>query len=134
LTVTKPVKKRRAARKRPSAKKGRTAGKSRAARRTAASKKTRASKKSRAAMKSSSRPRSQRTKAQKKSITTAPPQSSALEQRVQDDQVAYVETLIQTGQAAPLTSEGKLPEGATHEIIQDDDGQVTVVRRRFSIT
>jgi len=50
-----------------------------------------------------------------------------------NDEAAYVETLIQTGQAKPLTEKGKLPAGATHEIVETRQGQVTVVRRRFSM-
>ena len=51
-----------------------------------------------------------------------------------DDRAAYVESLIATGQAARLDKEGKLPAGATHEIVEDEAGNVNVVRRRFSIT
>jgi hypothetical protein len=61
-------------------------------------------------------------------------QKPAPEQPSPTDQAAYVETLIETGQAAPLTADGKLPAGATHAIVEDDQGKVTVVRRRFSIT
>jgi hypothetical protein len=56
------------------------------------------------------------------------------EQPATEEAAAYVEALIQSGQAAPLDSEGKLPAGATHKICEDKAGNVTVVRRRFSIT
>jgi hypothetical protein len=42
--------------------------------------------------------------------------------------------LIETGQAARLTKEGKLPPGATHKIVETNDGRIKVVRRRFSVT
>jgi hypothetical protein len=56
-----------------------------------------------------------------------------VEQPSAEHQQAYVETLIRTGEAAHLTKDGKLPAGATHKIVETDDGQVKVVRRRFSI-
>ena len=60
----------------------------------------------------------------------APP----VEQPSPEDEAAYVESLIQSGQAAHLNEEGKLPAGATHKIVGDDQGNVKVVRRRFSIS
>lgn len=45
---------------------------------------------------------------------------------------AFVEALIVSGQAAPLGADGRLPPGATHELIVNEDGERTVVRRRFS--
>jgi hypothetical protein len=50
-----------------------------------------------------------------------------------EHEAAYIESLIANGQAARLTKEGKLPPGATHKIVEDEQGQVKVVRRRFSI-
>ena len=49
------------------------------------------------------------------------------------DADAFTESLIVTGQAARLDKEGKLPAGATHKIVEDKDGKVKAVRRRFSI-
>ena len=51
-----------------------------------------------------------------------------------DDQAAFVESLVATGQAARLDKDGKLPAGATHKIVEDEAGNVNVVRRRFSMT
>ena len=51
-----------------------------------------------------------------------------------DEEAAFTETLIQSGEAACLDSEGKLPAGATHKIVQDEAGKIKVVRRRFSMT
>jgi hypothetical protein len=50
------------------------------------------------------------------------------------DEAAYVETVIATGEAARLDEKGKLPAGATHKIVEDEAGNVKVVRRRFSMT
>ena len=43
----------------------------------------------------------------------------------------FVQALIARGEAARAVN-GELPDGATHEIVEDDEGRVTVVRRRFS--
>ena len=50
------------------------------------------------------------------------------------DEAAYAETVIATGQGVRVTRGGTLPPDATHEIIEDETGKMTVVRRRFSIT
>jgi hypothetical protein len=50
------------------------------------------------------------------------------------EEAAFTETLIETGQAACLDEEGKLPRGATHKLVEDEGGKVKAVRRRFSIT
>lgn len=46
---------------------------------------------------------------------------------------AFVESLIAHGQAAKPRADGTLPPGATHEITEGKDGEVKVVRRRFSL-
>jgi hypothetical protein len=48
------------------------------------------------------------------------------------DEAAFVESLIANGQAAKPRSDGSLPPGATHELIEDKNGNKRVVRRRFS--
>ncbi len=40
--------------------------------------------------------------------------------------------LIARGEAAAPDENGHLPPGATHELVQDDQGRTTVKRRRFS--
>jgi hypothetical protein len=50
------------------------------------------------------------------------------------EEAAFTEALIASGQAAPHDKNGKLPRGATHKIVEDQEGNITVVRRRFSIT
>jgi hypothetical protein len=42
----------------------------------------------------------------------------------------FIEALIARGEAARAV-DGELPDGATHEIIEDEEGRITVVRRRF---
>ena len=44
---------------------------------------------------------------------------------------AFIQALIARGEAAKLV-DGELPPGATHEIVEDENGNITVVRRRFS--
>ncbi|CAA9270989.1 MAG: hypothetical protein AVDCRST_MAG76-3370 [uncultured Acidimicrobiales bacterium] len=45
---------------------------------------------------------------------------------------AFVAGLIARGEAAQPDEHGRLPAGATHELVEDDEGNVTVKRRRFS--
>ena len=45
---------------------------------------------------------------------------------------AYTRSLIAHGQAVKLRPGEPLPAGATHELVEDDDGRVRAVRRRFS--
>jgi hypothetical protein len=73
-----------------------------------------------------------RKKAAKRPVAALPP-SPAVEPPSPEHEAAYVEALIENGQAAPVTRSGKLPRGATHAIVEDEQGQVKVVRRRFSI-
>ena len=47
-----------------------------------------------------------------------------------DERNRYVQALIDRGEAARAV-DGELPEGATHEIVEDEEGRITVVRRRF---
>jgi hypothetical protein len=74
------------------------------------------------------------TKRSKKSTEHSRRRSTAVEPPSPKHEAAYIETLIKTGEAAPLTKEGKLPAGATHALIEDEQGHVKAVRRRFSIT
>jgi hypothetical protein len=51
------------------------------------------------------------------------------------DEERYVEDLIRRGEAAYPDEEGKLPPGATHELIKGEPGEPPKVkRRRFSLT
>lgn len=49
-----------------------------------------------------------------------------------EDEAAYLEMLIKTGQAAPAGR--RMPAGATHAVVADDKGAPKAVRRRFSIS
>lgn len=44
----------------------------------------------------------------------------------------FVRGLIERGEAVKVTPGQELPPGATHEILEDKNGEVTVRRRRFS--
>ncbi|HUE84781.1 MAG TPA: hypothetical protein VMO26_01765 [Vicinamibacterales bacterium] len=68
-------------------------------------------------------------KATKKGVT-----SQAVEQPSPEEEAAFAEAMIQSGQAARVDREGKLPAGATHKIVEDPAGHIKVVRRRFSMT
>ncbi len=46
---------------------------------------------------------------------------------------AYTRSLVAHGQAVKVPAGGKLPSGATHELVEDADGTVRPVRRRFSL-
>ena len=70
----------------------------------------------------------------KAAAAAAPPASASNQQSACEDETAFVESLVASGQAARLDKEGKLPAGATHKIVEDDAGNVKVVRRRFSMT
>lgn len=54
-------------------------------------------------------------------------------ERAHEDQAeaAYVEGLVARGEAARAV-DGALPPGATHEIVEDEEGRTVVRRRRFS--
>ena len=52
-----------------------------------------------------------------------------------EESAEFVAGLIRRGEAAYPMADGRLPPGATHEIVDDEPGKPpTVVRRRFSIT
>ena len=53
-------------------------------------------------------------------------------ENVEDAERAFVAGLIARGEAAEPDEDGKLPAGATHELVEDDEGRVTARRRRFS--
>jgi hypothetical protein len=84
------------------------------------------------------KPASRSAKKRRAPAATAKPAPSRpappVEEPSPEHEAAYIESLIASGQAARLTKEGKLPPGATHKIVEDDQGHVMVVRRRFSIS
>jgi hypothetical protein len=75
-----------------------------------------------------------KNRATKSSTALAPRPSTTIKQLAPEEEAAFTETLIESGEAARLDKEGKLPAGATHKIVEDEAGNVKVVRRRFSIT
>ena len=48
------------------------------------------------------------------------------------EEAAFVASLVAHGQAVRVPPGGKLPPGATHELVKDDKGEPKVVRKRFS--
>jgi hypothetical protein len=60
------------------------------------------------------------------------PRSSSPPGPQSPEEKAYVESLIEHGQAARRLADGSLPPGATHELIEDENGVLRAVRRRFS--
>ncbi len=53
--------------------------------------------------------------------------------RKSDEKDAYTQSLIAHGQAVRVPAGKKLPAGATHELVEGEDGSVRAVRRRFSL-
>jgi hypothetical protein len=54
------------------------------------------------------------------------------EEQSEAERERYIRALIARGEAARAI-DGELPGDATHEIVEDEEGNITVVRRRFSI-
>lgn len=52
--------------------------------------------------------------------------------RTESDADRFTRDLLIRGEAAEAKEDGSLPAGATHEIIKSGNGQVNVVRRRYS--
>jgi len=106
-----------------------TVTKSAKARDTAGSRKTKTS--------GAATTRKRKTAAKRKATASAAPESPTSrtsEQPTPKEKAAYLETVIASGEAARLDEQGRLPAGATHKIVEDEAGNVRVVRRRFSMT
>jgi hypothetical protein len=52
------------------------------------------------------------------------------EQDEDEDEEAFVRGLIERGEAAKPDEHGNLPPGATHEIVEDEEGKPPKVKRR----
>jgi hypothetical protein len=74
---------------------------------------------------------SKRRSSQKSAAKTATRRRTARKEK--QEEAAFVESLVAHGQAAKPRADGTLPPGATHEISEGKDGEVKVVRRRFSL-
>ncbi len=101
------------------------------------SRKTRGTGKSRNARVKASATSKSRSAAKRKAKADAgppAPTSATCEQPARDDAAAFAESLIASGQAARLDQQGRLPAGATHKIVEDEAGNVKVVRRRISMS
>jgi len=75
-----------------------------------------------------------KTTAATKKVTPAPRPSTTVEQPSPEEEAAFTRALIESGEAARLDEEGKLPAGATHKLVEDEAGHLRAVRRRFSIS
>ena len=54
------------------------------------------------------------------------------EQRAEEER--FIEDVLTRGEAAKPDEKGELPPGATHEIVEEHEGELpTIKRRRFSI-
>ena len=69
----------------------------------------------------------------KRRTARVPPASVEPECPSLEDASAFTESLIESGEAAYLDKDGKLPAGATHKIEHDKTGKLKAVRRRFSM-
>jgi len=49
------------------------------------------------------------------------------------DEDAFIKSLVTHGQAAKALPDGSLPPGATHELVEDEHGELRVIRRRYSV-
>jgi hypothetical protein len=65
-----------------------------------------------------------------KPVRTRAPQPRRRSKTADED--AFTQSLIEHGQAAKAGADGKLPRGATHELVENEKGDVKPVRRRFS--
>jgi hypothetical protein len=71
--------------------------------------------------------------AHEKHGTAAPASAQAATERERQAREAYERGIIERGEAAPADEKGRLPPGATHEIIgYDETGRPILKRRRFS--
>jgi hypothetical protein len=69
-----------------------------------------------------------------KKVTRAPRPSTTVERPSPEEEAAFTRALIESGEAARLDEECKLPAGATHKLVEDEAGHLRAVRRRFSIS
>jgi len=60
------------------------------------------------------------------------PQHDGEAEKAEKAEKAFVDGLVARGEAAEPDENGELPPGATHELVRDEAGRVTVRRRRFS--
>lgn len=68
---------------------------------------------------------------QKDNDCTTPEESA--QDRAQRAKEAFERGLVERGEAAPADAQGRLPPGATHEIVgHDESGRPILKRRRFS--
>jgi hypothetical protein len=65
----------------------------------------------------------------------AKPAKGAEVKRVESAEEQFIKDSLTRGDAAYVDEEGRLPPGATHEIVEQDAGEpAKIVRRRFSVS
>jgi hypothetical protein len=68
-------------------------------------------------------------------MTEKPPGAPAKTAPLSEAEAAFQRGLIERGEAAVADAKGRLPPGATHEIVgHDPEGRPILKRRRFSLT
>jgi hypothetical protein len=85
--------------------------------------------------KKTSKKRSRSTESEPKPAGPAAPEPSSAQEKAEKAAENYFRGVVTRGEAAE-TDGGKLPLGATHEIVEkDEEGRPTkIVRRRFSMS
>jgi hypothetical protein len=74
------------------------------------------------------------TDRQDKGATDAPQSPKDEAERLRRAKEAFERGVIERGEAAPADDKGRLPPGATHEIVgYDENGRPILKRRRFSM-
>jgi hypothetical protein len=68
-------------------------------------------------------------------MSDKPPEAPADGKSPSEAEAAFQRGLIERGEAAHVDENGRLPPGATHEIVgYDAEGRPVLKRRRFSLT
>ena len=74
---------------------------------------------------------SKRSKAQKRPRRRTPVRAKNRGKLSEEE--AFARSLVAHVQAAKADADGKLPPGATHELVENEKGELKPSRRRFSI-
>jgi hypothetical protein len=71
-------------------------------------------------------------KAATKARRSARPDQARRATKKHPDEEPFTRSLVKHGQAVEVPDGGRLPPGATHELVEDENGELRPVRRRFS--
>ena len=64
--------------------------------------------------------------------STRPPAHARRPAKKHPDEEKFTRSLVKHGQAVKVPDGECLPPGATHELVEDENGELRPVRRRFS--